>query len=58
MSARKEITENVFGATLTRRKFVKGGGALLVGLSIPAAFTAASGTAAPAVRVVARDPSR
>jgi nicotinate dehydrogenase subunit B len=55
MSARKEMTENVFGATLTRRKFVKGGGALLVGLSIPAGFTAASGTAAPAVQL---DPTK
>ncbi len=47
MSAIDEMTTNVFGATLSRRKFVKGGGALIVGLSVPAAFTA--GTAGGAV---------
>jgi nicotinate dehydrogenase subunit B len=52
MSAIEEMTKNVFGATLTRRKFVKGSGALIVGLSIPAAFTAASGTAAGATNQI------
>ncbi len=46
MSAIEEMSSNVFGATLTRRTFVKGSGALLVGLSVPAAFTAGSASAA------------
>jgi len=40
MSATHDITTNVFGATLSRRTLVKGGGVLLVGLSVPAAFMA------------------
>src|SRR5207302_8845019 len=47
MSAIENITENVFGATLTRGKFVKGAGALVVGLSVPAGL-AANASAAPA----------
>jgi nicotinate dehydrogenase subunit B len=42
MSTVEEKTGNVFGATLTRRKFVKGSGALVVGLSLPAAFMSGS----------------
>src|ERR1700731_4405391 len=34
MAISNEKTVDVFGATLTRRGFVKGGGALLVGVSI------------------------
>ena len=34
MSATEETTIDIFGATLTRGKFVKGGGALVVGLSL------------------------
>ena len=34
MSAIEETTNNVFGATLTRRKFVKGSGAMIVGFSL------------------------
>jgi nicotinate dehydrogenase subunit B len=42
MSTSEEKTSNVLGATLTRGTFVKGGGALVVGLSIPAAFLSSS----------------
>jgi nicotinate dehydrogenase subunit B len=34
MSAIEEMTNNVFGATLTRRGFVKAGGAMVVGVSL------------------------
>ena len=34
MSAVEDRTIDVFGATLTRRGFVKGGGSLVVGLSL------------------------
>jgi len=34
MSASEEIMNNVFGATLTRRGFVKAGGAMVVGVSL------------------------
>ena len=34
MSALEERTTNIFGATLSRRGFVKGGGAMVVGLSL------------------------
>jgi nicotinate dehydrogenase subunit B len=46
MSAIEETTTSVFGATLTRRTFIKGSGALVVGLSVPTAFTAGSARAA------------
>src|SRR3954451_20757205 len=46
MSAVDERTSTVFGATLSRRKFVKGSGALIVALGVPATFAASSGTAA------------
>jgi CO/xanthine dehydrogenase Mo-binding subunit len=46
MSGLEEMTENVFGATLTRRRFAKGAGALVVGLSMPVAFAASGGAAA------------
>jgi nicotinate dehydrogenase subunit B len=45
MSAIEEMTGNVFGATLTRRKFVRGAGGLIVALSVPAAFAASAGPA-------------
>src|SRR5438445_5548134 len=48
MSAIEEMTSNIFGATLTRGKFVKGAGALVVGLSVPVALTTGSAGAAPA----------
>src|SRR5436305_2549652 len=34
MSAIEEMTNNVFGATLSRRSFVKGSGAMIVGVSL------------------------
>jgi len=43
-----EMTRSVFGATLSRGKLVKGSGALIVALGVPAAFTASTGTAASA----------
>ena len=46
MSAIENMTTDVFGATLSRRKFVKGTGALVVGLSIAGATTAGSTKAA------------
>jgi CO/xanthine dehydrogenase Mo-binding subunit len=46
MSAIENKTNDVFGATLSRRTFVKGTGALIVAVSVPAAFTASSSTAA------------
>jgi CO/xanthine dehydrogenase Mo-binding subunit len=46
MTASEKINESVFGATLSRRSFVKGTGALVVGLSLPTAFAASAGTAA------------
>src|SRR3954454_10973237 len=46
MSANEEMTRNVLGATLSRGMLVKGSGALLVALGVPAAFTASTGTAA------------
>jgi CO/xanthine dehydrogenase Mo-binding subunit len=48
MSASEEIVKDVFGATLTRSRFVKGAGALVVGLSLPVALTAESASAAGA----------
>src|SRR5262249_42010913 len=46
MSAIEEKTIDVFGATLSRGKFVKGAGALVVGLSVAGATTAGSTRAA------------
>jgi nicotinate dehydrogenase subunit B len=46
MSTIEKMTTDVFGATLTRRKFVKGTGALVVGLSVAGAATAGSTRAA------------
>src|SRR4051812_23804142 len=46
MSDIEELTTDVFGATLTRRKFVKGGGALVVGLSLVGAGVGAKAKAA------------
>jgi nicotinate dehydrogenase subunit B len=46
MSAIDETTSNVFGATLSRRKVIVGGGALMVGLALPTAFRTARGGAA------------
>src|SRR5262249_57958207 len=37
MTANENISSNVLGATLSRGKFVKGTGALVVGLALPAA---------------------
>jgi nicotinate dehydrogenase subunit B len=48
MSATKETTIDVFGATLTRGALVKGGGALVAGLSVAGAgFGATAAKAAP-----------
>jgi len=41
MSAVEETTTNVFGATLSRRSFIKGGGALIVGVSLAGAAVGA-----------------
>jgi CO/xanthine dehydrogenase Mo-binding subunit len=59
MSAKGEMKIDVFGATLTRRGFVKGSGALVVGLSVPAAFTvgSAGGATVPSGRTIV-DPSK
>jgi len=46
MSAIEKINNDLFGATLTRRSFVKGSGALVVGLSIAGASAAGSSKAA------------
>jgi CO/xanthine dehydrogenase Mo-binding subunit len=43
-----EVIGNVFGATLSRRRFVKAGGALAVAVSVPTAIRASAGTAAGA----------
>jgi len=56
MSAIEELTTNVFGATLSRRKFVRGTGALVVGLSVPATFSSAAGAKAAAKNEV--DPAQ
>jgi CO/xanthine dehydrogenase Mo-binding subunit len=56
MGVIEDKTESVFGATLSRRNFVKGTGALIVGLSLPTAFAASSGAAAGATNQV--DPSQ
>jgi CO/xanthine dehydrogenase Mo-binding subunit len=56
MSAIEEMSTSVFDATLTRRRFVKGGGALVVGLSLPVAFTAGSASAAGSINSL--DPSQ
>jgi CO/xanthine dehydrogenase Mo-binding subunit len=55
MGASQDTTENVFGATLSRGRFVKGTGALIVGLSMPAAFAASSAADAGATSL---DPSQ
>lgn len=47
MSASEEMISNVFGATLTRRGFVKGTGALVVAVGMPAGFTASAGAEPP-----------
>jgi CO/xanthine dehydrogenase Mo-binding subunit len=48
MSAIEEKTTDIFGATLSRGKLVRRGGALVVGLSVPAALGAtAAGAASP-----------
>ncbi len=49
MSAIENITESLWGATLTRGKFVRGTGALVVGLSVPAGSAAAAAAASPEV---------
>ena len=46
MSAIEEKTVDIFGATLSRKTFVKGGGALVVALSVPVAVGAAGAGAA------------
>jgi nicotinate dehydrogenase subunit B len=46
MSTIENVTTDVFGATLSRRTFVKGTGALVVGLSLPVAFGAGAAAAA------------
>src|SRR5207247_3020596 len=56
MSAIEEMNTNVFGATLSRGKFVKGTGALVVGLSLPATFSSAAGAKAAAKNEV--DPAQ
>ena len=67
MSANEEKVIDAFGATLTRGKLIKGGGALVVGLSVigaagvggKAAKAAASTTLdSDASELVARDPQR
>src|SRR5579864_7866879 len=52
---RGERTMNVFGATLTRGRFVKGAGALVVGASLPAALTSGSFAASSLARLDAAD---
>jgi nicotinate dehydrogenase subunit B len=56
MSAIEEMTNNVFGATLTRRKFVERGGAMIVGVSLVGAGL--GGKAAKAVASPTLDPSQ
>src|SRR5205809_4451846 len=56
MSAIEETTNNVFGATLTRRKFVKGSGAMIVGFSLVGAGLGAK-TAKGAVGGTTLDPA-
>src|SRR5207237_9343077 len=56
MSAIENHTHDVFGATLSRGKFVKGTGALVVGLSLPVAFSSAAGAAVKAKNEV--DPAQ
>src|SRR5436305_2099658 len=56
MSAIGEMTNNVFGATLTRRKFVKGGGAMIVGFSLVGAGLGAK-TAKGANTLTTLDPA-
>jgi len=56
MSAIEETTNNVFGATLTRRKFVKGSGAMIVGFSLVGAGLGAK-TAKGAVGGTSLDPA-
>ena len=53
MSATEETTIDIFGATLTRGKFVKAGGALVVGLSLvgPGVGAKAAKAAGPSTSV-------
>src|ERR1700690_565130 len=48
MATTKEKSVNVFGATLSRREFVKGGGALFVGISVAGAGVWTNGAKAAA----------
>jgi CO/xanthine dehydrogenase Mo-binding subunit len=57
MSAIEEKTNGVFGATLSRKKFVTRGGALVAALSVPVAFSATD-AGAGAVSGTSLDPSQ
>src|SRR5215213_1711920 len=57
MSAIEEIATDVFGATLTRRKFVTGGGAMIVGVSLVGAGVGAKAAKAAANTLDASAPS-